>query len=189
MTQEPLALPPKERRYAGLHYSPWMQEVADAFAVYAANHIRAKRRDYQNCDPSLLPFYAYEINAVNYTQELGEAFERSSLEYAQRLNELAGTPECWFLLCRSLGSGSALRYRTGGNPVRNTGVELDIIPPSSIAANLNLISHLARLARVLCVPYTLEVISINLVTRFLSDVYVYAATRPYVYRVIRGEEP
>lgn len=182
-----LVLPPKESRYGGLHYDPFMQELADAFAVYAAAHIRAKRNDYQNADPSLLPFLAYEAHAINYTQELGVAFERSSLEYAKRLNELAGTPESWALLCRSLGSGSDLRYTRGGTPERNVGVELDIVPPSSIAANVNLLSHLSRVARVLCVPYTLEVVSINVVSRVLGDVHVYAAGRPRVYRVIRGE--
>ena len=182
-----LELPPQGERYAGLHYDQWMQDLADALAVEIAEHIRAKRHDFQHADRSLLPFYAYEINAVNYTQELGEVFERSSLEFAARLNELAGTPESWLLLCRSLGSGADLRYTTGMNPVRNTGVELDIIPPSSISANVGLLAHLARVARVLCVPYTLEVVSINILSRILTDVYVYAAGRPYVYRLIRGE--
>ena len=145
-----------QRRYQGLYYDPWMQALADRLAVDLAAHVRGQRRDYDNMPIELAPFYAYELRALNYTRELGEIFERSSLAFARELNRLAGTEEGWFVLCRSLGAGADLRYvqdntrpnylgvDAAGNAiagaVRNTGVELDIIPPLNLAANATLLS-------------------------------------------------
>ena len=150
-----LQLPLASRRYQGLYYDEWMQRLADQLAVSVAAHVRAQRRDYDNMPIELAPFYAYELRALNYTRELGEVFERSSLAFAKELNRLAGTEEGWFVLCRSLGAGADLRYVQDstrpnylgvddqGNQIagatRNTGVELDIIPPLNLAANATLL--------------------------------------------------
>ena len=199
-----LQLPPASRRYQGLYYDPWMQALADRLAVLMAAHVRAQRRDYDNMPIELAPFYAYELRALNYTRELGEVFERSSLAFARELNRLAGSEEGWFVLCRSLGAGADLRYVQDstrpnylgvddqGNQiagaVRNTGVELDIIPPLNLAANATLLSHLASVARVQTVPYTLDLVSINVVNRFTFIEYDYLAIYPYVGHELYGEE-
>ena len=199
-----LQLSDPQIRYQGLYYDGWMQELADQVAVDMAAHVRAPRRDYQNMDISLAPFYAYELRALNYTRELGEAFERSCLAYAKELNRLAGTEEGWFVLCRSLGSGAALRYVSDstkpnylgvddrGNAipgaVRKTGVELDIIPPLNLAANATLLAHLANVARIQTVPYTLELVAVNVINRLAIYEYDYVAIYPYVGRNLYGEE-
>ena len=199
-----LQLPDPQTRYQGLYYDPWMQALADRLAVDLAAHVRGQRRDYDNMPIELAPFYAYELRALNYTRELGEIFERSSLAFARELNRLAGSEEGWFVLCRSLGSGADLRYvqdntrpnylgvDAAGNAiagaVRNTGVELDIIPPLNLAANATLLSHLASVARVQTVPYTLDLVAINVVNRFTVTEYHYAAFSPWVGDLLTGEE-
>lgn len=199
-----LPLSDRNRRYQGLYYDEWMQSLADRLARSVAAHVRAARRDYDHMPIELAPFYAYELRALNYTRELGEVFERSSLAFAHELNRLAGTEEGWFVLCRSLGAGADLRYVQDstqpnylgvddqGNQiagaVRNTGVELDIIPPLNLAANATLLSHLASVARVQTVPYTLDLVSINIINRFTVNEYHYAAFSPWVGDLLVGEE-
>lgn len=199
-----LPLSDPQRRYQGLYYDEWMQALADQLAVSVAAHVRAQRRDYDNMPIELAPYYAYELRALNYTRELGEAFERSSLAFARELNRLAGAEAGWFVLCRSLGSGADLRYARDptrpnylgvdgeGNAIagatRITGVELDIIPPLNLAVNATLLAHLASVARVQTVPYTLELVSINVVNRLTIFEYDYVAIYPYVGHELYGVE-
>lgn len=204
MTTPTLQLPPAQERYQGLAYDEWMQAMADAVAVEVAKKIRVERRDYRNMPIEMAPFYAWEIRALNWTAELGEAFERSSLEFARELNRLAGTEEGWFVLARSLGGFGTLSYvqdstapnylgvDDDGKPipgaVRNTGVELFFAPPLSLAANQVLLTHLAKVARIQTVPYTLDLVSVNILNRFVGREYHYGALHVEVSRILFGEE-
>ena len=67
-------------------------------------------------------------------------------------------------------------------------MELDIIPPLNLAANATLLSHLASVARVQTVPYTLDLVSINIINRFTVTEYHYAAFSPWVGHLLVGEE-
>ena len=195
MTTRPgLGLPDRQERYQGLYHDEWMQTLADAMAMDIARHIRHERYDFRTMPIELAPFYAWEVRALSYTRELGEVFERSALEAADRLNELAGTEEGWFMFARSLGGVGSLRYVRGpasdlGTPrERNFGVELFFSPPLNLVANPILLSHIAHVARIQTVPYTMELVSVNILNRFTAREYHYGVLHTTIRRVLMGEE-
>lgn len=181
-----LQLESAERRYAGLYYDPWMQALADEVARLVAQHVPAAARDYDNCDASLLPFYAYDVRAIAWTDTLGEEYARNSLKFADELNRLAGTEQGWIVLCQSLGSEGYVEYSEEGNGDlrRTASVDLFIVPPVGIAADAVLLGHLARVARVQTVPYTLRISAIHVVNRVTVVIYHYAAISPKAYKVM-----
>lgn len=172
----------RRSRWSGLYFDEWMQALADEVAQQVADHIPASFRDYQNCHPDLLPFYAYDAHAVAWTDVLGEQYARDSLDFAEELDRLAGTEEGWYVLCQSLGARGTIGYTSSGagtaqSPVQKS-VELFISPPLAIATNQALLTHLARVARIQTMPYTLSITAVTVINRTRTNLFAYMACSP-----------
>ena len=184
-----LTLDDKEERYGGLYFDAWMQELCDEVAVTMAAQLASKRYDFDNCDVSELPWYAYDVRAVAWTDALGEAYSRNSLKLAQEVNRLAGTEACWTVVCRSLDSDGRVDYTYGGNPRQKVGSELFIVPPLHVAANATLLSHLGFVARTVVVPYWMELVAIHVVNRIVATQGWYAVQHnAHAFKVMRSAD-
>ena len=152
-----------------------------------AAQLASKRHDYDNCDVSELPWYAYEIRAVAWTDTLGEIYSRNSLKLAEEVNRLAGSEACWTLICRALESEGRVDYTYGGTPRQKVGSELFIVPPVHIAANVKLLSHLGLVGRTVVVPYWMNLVAIHVVNRIVASPGWYGIIHsPYAWKVMRS---
>ena len=164
-----------ELRWTSLNFDPAMQTICDVIAELVAEHIPSV--DPRDCHPDLLPFYAYDRHAVAWTDELGEAYSRSSIEFAKQLNQLAGTEQGWYVLCSSLGATGQWQYRHegSGDTLEITGATLVISPPPGIESTATLLSHIAKVAQIQTVPYDIELIAVVVSARFDTTIKYYTA--------------
>lgn len=187
-----LNLDAPELRYEGVGHRapdgtdiPWYPVLIDELSRFRAEHLPAAGYDYATCDRTLLPFYAYEEAAFAYTDDLGEAYERASLQLAVRLHRLAGTPAAWYEFCRGIQAAGTLTYTYDG--ARAVGVDLYISPPLQVAANPDFLAHIVRIARTNIVPYTLRLNAVHIQNRYISTLYVNTVGQSTVKSESRNE--
>lgn len=182
-----VALAPAAERWSGIFAPAWLRALADAVAVEVARNVAAAHYVYAEADASLLPFYAYDLSSLNWTDILGEEQQRRSLEVTRQINRLAGTPESWFVFCRSLDATGSIQYTEGGSPARAVSVDLFISPPLGFDAGAAFLSHVGRVARGTLVPYTLTLNAVHLLQRYTAGLYWPAAVATFrVGRVYDG---
>ena len=146
-----LRLDDQDRRYSGTEVSgdvesPIFRALVDQVCKEVASKISAKRYDFDNCEKSLLPFYAYELRSVNYTELISVRHARESLKISSRLYELCGSEGAWIVFCGSLDSVASFEYTTGETPERTTGVDLFFSPPFRFVASTEVLAHMIRVA-------------------------------------------
>lgn len=168
-TKYTLDLDTAAKRYEGMPLSfQWQQILADEAAQLLANHFAAELGDVENCHPDLLPLYAWETNSIAWTDLFGIREERNSVAVAQRMNEVMGSEEAWYIFAQAYGGDGSITYtEQGGIP---TGVDLYISPPRGFDVTPQFIAHVIRVARAGMVPYYLRLIDVHILNRGVGAV-------------------
>ena len=170
-----------EERWQGLWSPTPMERLVDGYAqAVATSGATPPLTDYADVDESLLPFLAWQSHAIGFYAEGSETQRREALHLARRLNRLLGTEAALDLLGEINNTTIRLRYlaeTTEGTPyLRHKNVDVDIVQPPAEAIDGDLLEYL-RHACVACIPYTLQLRRVNLLSVITITERTYITTR------------
>ena len=114
-----MALP--ENRWAGIFAPTPMRVLGDSITMVLGDRVARPTNDYAQIDASLLPFLAWQTQALGYDPDGTDAQHREALVQARRLHTLVGTREAFNLLMTVLQTQGEVilcgDYDSAGNPV------------------------------------------------------------------------
>ena len=168
-------LDPERWAWTWIGYLP-RRVLTDAFAEAMAARQGALFNDFDNLDPSALPFRAYDLDAIGW--ELGGTVQaqRNALKRARELNDLIGTEAAFYILLEMNRCTGYHEYRpTGAKPgAAYTGVECYVTPPIDRAFDNDFLLYITDRCRRVW-PFTLEVIAVHVLTTSNANVYMQTA--------------
>ena len=135
--------------------------LTDALADTMAGRQSRRLNDYQHVDPSILPFLAYQLNAIAFDTGGTDQSQRRALEQAASILASLGSEGAYYALLEINRCAGYHLYRPAGKP--KTGVELFITPPVDRGADMEFISYISDRSRRVW-PHTLAVIAVHILT-------------------------
>ena len=150
--------------------------LTDAFAEAMAARQGALFNDFDNLDPSALPFRAFDLDAIGWEAGGTIPAQRNSLRRASELNRLIGTEAAFYILLEMNRCTGYHQYLPVGAKPTNpyTGVECFVTAPIDRAFDPAFLLYITdRVTRVW--PFTLDVVAVHVLSSSNSNVYIQTA--------------
>ena len=121
--------------------------MVDGVGVVLAPLVPPALNDYDNVHESLLPYLAWQRNALAYDVNGTDRAKREAIKRAGELNALVGYDAAFDLLLEISGSSGYLVYAEGASPDYVLTMSVYITPPLDRLGDAVFVSHLTHAVR------------------------------------------
>ena len=176
-----------EHRWNNVYSSKAMEVLVDGVQQVFSYNWPSKLNEYYEIHGDLLPFLAWQLDALVYDVGGTETAKRNAINFAREINDLIGSEETYRTVLKVVNSSGFLRYTDTTDPdptdPREISVELFITPPRDRIADQVFIEFLVNAVRKVF-PYTIEVTAVHIVQPLRMYNYSAMVLRKINFQVI-----